>query len=146
MVVKTEGDLLQSSAHALVNPVNCRGVMGKGLARGFADTFPEILPAYRAVCRDGRLRPGRVQLLTRPDGRIVANAATKDDWRAPARLAWVDQALAELHTKLRARAVPTVAVPLLGAGNGGLDRATVIARVERVFAADPDMTIYLYTT
>ena len=40
-----------ADAEALVNTVNCVGVMGKGIALQFKKAFPENFKAYEAACR-----------------------------------------------------------------------------------------------
>ena len=49
----TQGDIFQQHVEALVNPVNCLGVMGRGLALQFRADYPECFPPYRQACRDG---------------------------------------------------------------------------------------------
>ena len=60
MLIDCEGDILKSDASALVNPVNCVGVMGKGLARQFRDQFPDNYRVYRDACDRGEVKPGTV--------------------------------------------------------------------------------------
>ena len=48
-----QGDLLISDAEAIVNAVNCVGVMGRGLALQFKRTFPANFKAYAAACKRG---------------------------------------------------------------------------------------------
>lgn len=45
-----QGDLLKSDAEALVNTVNCVGVMGKGIALQFKKQYPNMFNSYRSVC------------------------------------------------------------------------------------------------
>ena len=58
MIELTQGDILRADAEALVNTVNCVGVMGRGIALQFRKAFPENYKAYKAVCERGELRPG----------------------------------------------------------------------------------------
>ena len=60
MIERTQGDLLMADSEALVNTVNCVGVMGKGLALQFKKAFPENFKAYEAACRREEVRPGRM--------------------------------------------------------------------------------------
>ena len=55
-----DGDLLAADVDALVNPVNCVGVMGKGLALQFKRAYPGNYDAYVKACRRGEVRPGRM--------------------------------------------------------------------------------------
>ena len=50
MIHFVQGDLFASGCEALVNPVNCVGVMGKGLALQFRRRFPANFAAYRDSC------------------------------------------------------------------------------------------------
>jgi hypothetical protein len=104
------GDLFASSAHTLVNPVNCVGVMGAGLAA--AD--------YRRRCAAGQVRLGQPYRYRPAAGVQVVNFPTKGDWRAPSRLADVDQGLAYLAAHATGWQLGSLAVPALGAGLGGL--------------------------
>jgi O-acetyl-ADP-ribose deacetylase (regulator of RNase III) len=146
MIIRLHGDLLTSQAAVLVNPVNCVGVMGKGLARAFAGRFPSLVAPYRAACRHGLLRPGGVQFVPLPQaGRCVANLATKDHWRDPSRYAWIQAGLEALIAGLRSRGAPSVALPPLGCGLGGLDWARVRPLIVRTFSLRaPGITVFLY--
>ena len=44
------GDLLAEDAEALVNTVNCVGVMGRGIALQFKKAFPGNFRAYADAC------------------------------------------------------------------------------------------------
>lgn len=133
-------DILASDADCLINPVNCRGVMGAGLAKAMAERFPGILAPYKRACETGALKPGLVQMIrvdrasgqASKDGDLwICNLPTKDDWRAPSRLEWIETALAKLPDAFEKRGIRSVAVPMLGAGLGGLDWAEVHPVVER---------------
>lgn len=77
----TTGDLLKSTCRALVNPVNCMGVAGAGLAKQFQDRWPSQIAEYRDFCRSGRMRPGVIHEARLPDGRSILSVPTKRHWR-----------------------------------------------------------------
>jgi len=56
MIELGHGDLLQADAEALVNAINCVGVMGKGIALQFKQAFPENFRRYAQACA-GEVRP-----------------------------------------------------------------------------------------
>ena len=101
MITFKQGDLFQDSAEALVNPVNCVGTMGKGLALEFMKRFPDNFWDYVRSCRSGRVRPGQMLVFQthRPQiHRYIINFPTKRDWRDPSRIEDIEagiQALAE---------------------------------------------------
>ena len=53
MVKYVTGDLLAADSEALVNSVNCVGVMGRGVALAFKRRFPDNFKAYKAACAIG---------------------------------------------------------------------------------------------
>jgi O-acetyl-ADP-ribose deacetylase (regulator of RNase III) len=118
------GDLLDDDAECLVNCVNCVGVMGSGIAAKFKQMFPQNYLLYREHCAAKRLQPGDV-LVCSGDGRFIFNAATKDHWREPSCLEWVETALNNINFKVHQRGIKSIAVPALGCGKGRLEWADV---------------------
>src|SRR5438067_13930817 len=80
------GDLFESDAQTLVNTVNTVGVMGKGIALGFKQRYPEMYEDYVSRCNAGEVALGRPYLYRRPEPPWVINFPTKDHWRSVARL------------------------------------------------------------
>ena len=147
MITFATGNLLTNDAEALVNTVNLDGVMGKGIALQFAKAFPEILPPYEAACRSGELAPGRVQVIERSglvNPRCIINVPTKRHWRGKSRMADIDAGLADLVRVVRERGIRSIAVPPLGCGLGGLRWDEVRPRIERAFAALPEVDVRLF--
>lgn len=138
-------DITRSTADCLVNTVNCVSIMGRGVALAFKNAFPAIMQPYQSACRRGAIRPGTTKLfpLREIGGRQVywAAMATKDNWRDPSQLAWIEPALNELAAAAKAAGVRSIAIPPPGCGNGGLDWRVVEPIVLRVLA-DFDLEIY----
>ena len=122
MIRFTRGDLFASGCQALVNPVNCVGAMGKGLALQFRHRFPDNYEAYRDACARGEVRPGHCLVFDAGAGpaRFVVNFPTKRHWRDPSRMEDIAGGLDDLAGILRRGAVASVAIPPLGCGLGGL--------------------------
>ncbi|WP_051912946.1 macro domain-containing protein [Kutzneria albida] len=123
-----EGNLLRQDVEALVNPVNCVGVLGKGLALQFKRAFPEIVGPYERACAAGEVTPGSVHVVDRGEGqrpRWVLNVPTKRHWRNPSQFEDVVSGASALADTVRALGIRSVAVPPLGCGNGGLEWADV---------------------
>ena len=60
MIEYKTGDIIAEEAEALVNTVNCVGVMGRGIALQFKKAFPENFKSYAAACKRGDVQPGRM--------------------------------------------------------------------------------------
>src|SRR4029077_5132654 len=142
-----KGDLLSDGSEALVNTVNCVGVMGKGVALQFRKAFPDNYTAYERACKRGEVQTGRMFVfetgqLTRP--RLVINFPTKRHWRGKAKMEYIDAGLVDLVRVLRRYEVRSVAIPPLGCGNGGLRWAEVRPRIEAALTPLTDVHIALY--
>ena len=146
MIGYLRGNLLESGAEALVNTVNTVGVSGKGIALMFKDAFPENFRAYAAACQDNLIAPGGLFVTERHDmlgPRFIVNFATKQHWRQPSRLPWIEQGLATLRQEIQQRGIRSIAIPPLGAGNGGLDWDTVKPLIADAMAGlDCDILVY----
>lgn len=139
-VKEVEGDLLAVEADALVNTVNCVGVMGKGVALQFKRRFPDMFRAYKHACDRGEVRLGRMWvwetgLLEGP--RYIINFPTKDHWKGRSRLEWIRDGLVDLRRVIAGLELESVALPPLGAGNGGLDWADVEPLIQDALAELP---------
>lgn len=115
------GDLFISKAQTLVNTVNCVGVMGKGVALGFKQRFPEMYKDYVRRCERREVRLGRPYLYKRLVEPCILNFPTKDHWRAVSRLSDIVAGLEYLTHYYRVWGITSLAVPPLGCGNGQLD-------------------------
>jgi O-acetyl-ADP-ribose deacetylase (regulator of RNase III) len=120
----TTGNLLEANVDALVNTVNTVGVMGKGIALMFKEAFPENFRAYAAACKTGEVQVGQMFVTERRDlvgPRFIVNFPTKKDWKHPSKLEWIEAGLKSLKQEIETRGIRSIAIPPLGAGNGGLD-------------------------
>ena len=129
------GDLLAADAEALVNTVNCVGVMGKGIALQFKKRFPENFRDYSRACKREEVEPGHMFVFDtgRLDGnpKYIINFPTKRHWRSRSRLADVEAGLADLADQIRKQDIRSIAMPALGCGHGGLEWEEVRPLIER---------------
>lgn len=151
MIEYETGDILKANAQALVNTVNCVGVMGKGIALQFKLKFPENFRAYEKVCKHDDLQPGRLFVFERgklfkekegPD--YIVNFPTKKHWRSPSRLEYIEKGMDALVREIKELKITSIAIPPLGCGNGGLDWEDVEAIIEQKMEAVPEVRVILY--
>ena len=146
-IIPTSGNLLEADVEALVNTVNTVGVMGRGIALQFRQTFPENFAAYAAACKQGRVEPGAMfvtetHTLTNP--RYIINFPTKRDWRAKSQMEDIEAGLSALVAVVRDLGIRSLAVPPLGCGNGGLKWSEVRPRIEAAFVELAEVCVFLY--
>ncbi len=144
-------DIFDSTADALVNPVNCVGTMGKGLAKQFKDRFPECVPPYEEACARESLTPGELMLVPTSDQPDFFGSArpavilfpTKKHWRGKSQLKWIEAGLQHLKRSYRDWGIQSVAMPQIGCGLGGLNWEDVKRIIERLFSQE-ELLVYLY--
>jgi O-acetyl-ADP-ribose deacetylase (regulator of RNase III) len=147
MLSYTQGNLLESRAQALVNTVNTVGVMGKGIALMFKDRFKENFKRYAAACKNKEVQVGKmfVTATGELDGpKWIVNFPTKKDWRAPSELEWITEGLKDLRRFIVEEGVASIAIPPLGAGNGGLNWPDVKAEIHRELGDLPNVDIEVF--
>lgn len=120
-----QGDLFESTADTLVNTVNTVGVMGKGIALGFKERFPDMYQDYVRRCDAGEVHLGRPYLWRPLLGPSILNFPTKDHWRSVSRLADIIRGLEHLEAHVVDWEIKSLAVPPLGCGLGELDWSVV---------------------
>jgi O-acetyl-ADP-ribose deacetylase (regulator of RNase III) len=120
-----EGDLIKSNSDALVNTVNCVGVMGKGIALEFRNEFQENYFEYKKACQLHQVKIGEMFVVPTNNffcsPKYIINFPTKDHWRNPSRLEWIKLGLEDLKSTILDYKIQSISMPKLGCTNGGLD-------------------------
>lgn len=148
MISYVTGNIFDSDAQALVNTVNTVGVMGKGIALQFKETFPDNYRIYRKACKEKTFSVGQMLVTTVNDmyhsqSRYIINFPTKTDWRKPSEYVYIEKGLEALKREILTRGIKSIAIPPLGSSNGGLNwpqvKDMIIATLSDV---DCDIRIY----
>lgn len=148
LTLETRGSIVDAATDAVVNTVNCVGVMGKGIALQFRQAFPDNYDAYRRACKQGRVKPGSMLLyrsnkLTPP--RFIINFPTKRHWRGKANLDDIRLGLKALVDVIKHYDIKSISIPALGCGNGGLAWGEVRPLIESALSGLPSVDAHLYT-
>jgi O-acetyl-ADP-ribose deacetylase (regulator of RNase III) len=121
MIHFTKGDMFDLDVDVRVNTVNCKGVMGAGVALAFKNRYPDMFLEYRDACIAGEIRPGKMYVWRSAPRDWVINFPTKRHWREKSRYEDILSGLDALRDYLKEFPGVRVALPALGCGNGGLD-------------------------
>ncbi len=147
MIEQARGNLLEADAEALVNTVNTVGVMGKGIALQFRRAFPKNYDFYRKACEHHEVQPGRMLVFATgrfDNPKYIINFPTKRHWKENSRLEDIEAGLNDLVRVIRELGISSLALPPLGAGNGGLDWADVRPRIVAALTPLNNVRVHLY--
>lgn len=146
MIRYIKGDLLSSTAEALVNTVNTVGVMGKGIALQFKNRFPQNYKVYRDACKNETFSIGQVLVVKEGDlmnQKIIINFPTKAHWKADSKYEYISSGLEALKAAIIENNIRSIAIPPLGCGNGGLEWNRVKLMIEEsLHTMDCDIMVY----
>ena len=147
MIRYTSGNILDAEVDALVNTVNCVGVMGRGIALQFKQAFPANFKAYERACEKDAVQPGRMFVfdigeLTMP--RYIINFPTKRHWRGKSRIEDIESGLADLARVVKEVGIRSIAIPPLGSGLGGLDWNDVKPLIESALCNLDNVDVIVY--
>ena len=147
MIEYKHGDILREDAEALINTVNCVGVMGRGIALQFKKAFPDNFRAYEQACKKAEVQPGRMFVFSTGqinNPRYIINFPTKRHWRGASRMEDIDAGLMALVETIRQYDIRSIAIPPLGSGLGGLDWSAVRPRIETALRSFSDVRVIVY--
>ena len=147
MIEYRTGDILMTDAEALVNTVNCVGIMGRGIALQFKNAFPANFKAYAAACKREEVQPGRMFVFktgTLGNPKYIVNFPTKRHWRGKSRMEDIEAGLEALASDIQRLRIRSIAVPPLGSGLGGLAWREVRSKIEKALAVFSDVQIVIY--
>jgi O-acetyl-ADP-ribose deacetylase (regulator of RNase III) len=147
MIHTKSGDILAANVEAIVNTVNCVGVMGKGIALQFKMKYPENYKIYKKTCDQGRMIVGKVLVFeqnTSTNPRYIINFPTKRHWKSKSTIPDISKGLDSLITEIRHLKIKSIAIPALGSGLGGLDWSQIKPIIIDAFLQLADVDVLLY--
>lgn len=148
--INIEGNILDDDAHALVNTVNCKGVMGSGLALQFKEAYEDMFEAFKQACTDNKVQLGKMhvwklegQSSLISETSIIINFPTKHHWKDKSQLKDIKLGLQDLRKVIAQENIDTIAIPQLGCGLGGLDWAKVEPLImEELLDVEAEIRLY----
>lgn len=146
MIEICQGNILEAQIEALVNPVNCVGVMGKGLALAVKQAYPENFLLYEAACKAGKVRPGAMFITTTGliNPHYIVNFPTKRHWKEKSYLEDIQNGLFALVVEVKKLQISSIAIPALGCGLGGLNWKDVEPLIISAFEPLPEIQVMLF--
>jgi O-acetyl-ADP-ribose deacetylase (regulator of RNase III) len=144
MIEYTTTSIFDSPAQVLVNPVNCVGVMGKGLALEFKKRYPKNFRDYKQDCKNGELPYDWLCMWGANDGHWIWNLATKRDWRDKANINMIEVQLLIFANEYDREEAESISFPKLGCGLGGLDWEKQMKPLMERYLSDINIPVYIH--
>lgn len=147
MAVKyIHGNIFNTKCQTVVNTVNCVGVMGKGIAQVYKLRYPLMFEEYKEHCKNKLIKPGVLWLFNKQkNAPWILNFPTKFHWKYPSKIEWIESGLKKFVETYEKKGVTSIAFPLLGTHNGGLDTLIVRSLMDKYLGkCSIDIEIYDY--
>jgi O-acetyl-ADP-ribose deacetylase (regulator of RNase III) len=147
MITVEKGDIFESGCEALVNPVNCTGVMG-ALAGVFRLRFPEACDMYIRTAKAGKIDVGQVitAVLTPPAGstKFIMHFPTMIEPNSQSDIRHISIGMISLIQHCFDANIRSVAFPALGCGVGGLNFDEVKNVIVDFMSPYPEIRVKIY--
>ena len=137
-------NIFDSQCQTIVNTVNCVGVMGKGLALEMKKRYPDMFEKYKDFCNKGLIDVGKLWLYKHSDEKWILNFPTKKHWKNPSEYEYIEDGMIKFVETYKERGIKTVAFPMLGCSNGGLDKDIVLQIMTKYLIKCTDLFVEIY--
>jgi len=140
------GNIFNSKAQTIVNTINCVGVMGKGIALVFKLRYPLMFDIYKRYCDEKHIGIGKLWLYNQQlNTPWVLNFPTKYHWKYPSKMEYIEKGLIKFSETYKEKCITSIAFPLLGTHNGGLEREEVkLLMIKYLSKCDIPIEVYDY--
>ena len=143
MITLKDGNIFDSKLKTLVNPINCVGVMGKGLSLAFKQKYPKMFINYQKFCSKNLIKIGILYPYSINNEVRVINFSTKKHWRYKSKLEYIDKGLKYFIDNYKRLNITSIAFPPLGCGSGGLD-FNLVYDLMKSYLNDLEIEIEIY--
>lgn len=144
MIHMIDASVFESNCDILVNTINCRGVMRAGIALEFALRYPQMYKEYVQDCNAGKISTGKTYLYE-CDVQKILNFPTKDDYKEQSLIEYLVDGLTFFVEHYKEYGAKSIAFPLLGCTNGGLNFEKEVKPLMLEYLSDIDMDVYICT-
>lgn len=141
--VVRDRNIFDSQCDVIVNTVNCVGVMGKGIALEMKKRYPDMFVKYKEYCEKGLIDIGKLWLWKGKDKSIL-NFPTKKHWKEKSDYSYIEEGMKKFRETYQLKGIRTIAFPMLGCSNGGLDKDIVLEIMAKHLVKCDDLIVEIY--
>ena len=144
LTIINDRNIFDSQCQTIVNTINCVGVMGKGIALEMKKRYPEMFDKYKDYCDKGLINVGKLWLYKHSDEKWILNFPTKKHWKNKSEYEYIESGMIKFLETYKERGIKTIAFPMLGCSNGGLDKDIVIQIMAKYLIQCTDLIVEIY--
>lgn len=144
LTIINDRNIFDSQCQTIVNTINCVGVMGKGIALEMKKRYPEMFDKYKDYCDKGLIDVGKLWLYKHSDEKWILNFPTKKHWKNKSEYEYIESGMIKFLETYKERGIKTIAFPMLGCSNGGLDKNIVIQIMTKYLIQCTDLIVEIY--
>ena len=137
-------NIFDSQCQTIVNTVNCVGVMGKGLALEMKKRYPNMFDKYKDYCDKGLIDIGKLWLYKHSDNKWILNFPTKKHWKNGSEYEYIEEGMKKFVETYQEKGITTIAFPMLGCNNGGLEKDVVIQIMTKYLIKCDNLIVEIY--
>ncbi len=145
MIIIENGNILNSSMQTIINPVNCVGIMGKGLALSYKKKYPEMFNDYKDKCKNNEIKIGKPHIYKINSEFQILNFPTKIHYRNKSHINYIESSLKFIVENYKSLNITSLAIPRIGCGLGGLDWENEVYPLILSYIKSLDIPIEIYT-
>lgn len=143
ITVIKNSNIFNSQCQTLVNTINCVGVMGKGLALEMKNRYPEMFSLYQDFCNKQLIDIGKLWIY-KSDDKWILNFPTKKHWKNNSEYEYIEAGMKKFVETYKEKGITTIAFPMLGCNNGGLNKDKVLEIMTKYLIQCEDIIVEIY--
>lgn len=137
-------NIFDTKCQTIVNTVNCVGVMGKGIALEMKNRYPDMFDKYKSFCDKKLIEIGKLWLYKNDDNKWILNFPTKIHWKNNSEYEYIEKGMQKFVETYKEKNITSIAFPMLGCSNGGLDKDTVLNIMAKHLMKCDNLNIEIY--
>ncbi len=119
--------------------------MGKGLALEMKNRFPDMFNKYKELCDKNLITIGKLWLYhSNITNQSILNFPTKQHWKHDSQYEFIELGMKKFLDTYQEKQIQSIAFPLLGCGNGKLNKDDVINIMLKYLSKCKNIVVEIY--